>query len=457
MYIKYVLYCIVAVLFLCCADKKNNSPAPIAITINYKVVNADSLRLHNHLGYEHYIKIDSNGQFSDTLFVEKGYYQLSNDYDTLIKELFLDEGFNLTISISAPNAYKLKQNSKSGYNENTYLANKNQINTAFKQLFGIARDKDENQFLRFCDSIHNLEQEIFNIALPKMAAEFSNYEKVNLEAERLNAIASYPGLYYYINKLKVSEKYPRVYQLPIDYNDSAYMRSSNAYYFLNAVIKYHVGKVPEHTRITYNEHYSNWLQKHISNPNTAKHFLFKNGLQWLQTGVAMDSVYKTMVTLFPDKSMKNKMDAVYNAYKPIERGQPAPNFVLKNDSGVNVSLESFKGKVVYIDFWGTYCKPCFNLMPALNTLEKEFHGQNVAFIGIGMDKDDALWLKRIQQFQMGGIQLRSESRDHPFLTHFKVYGIPRFLLLDQNGNVVDAYAKEPNDPELKTQIKTLLL
>lgn len=450
----------ILVTFVVSCAKHSNKHSPtnqVIIEGIFPSAKSDSLKLHNHLSYEFYIKTDSSGFFNDTLNIAKGYYQISHDYKTLISELFLDDNYKIHLTITNSNDYEIDQKNSMGYFENTYLAKKNIVNQPFDRLFAIADSKNETQFLRFCDSIHNLEQQLFDSTKAQMSEYFRQNEQINLETERLRAIASYPGIINYISKTKVSNSYPNVYSLPIVYGDGAYMTSSNAYLYLNSNINYQVKQLENRNGLSDHQKYWNWVEKHIDNPITAKHFLFKNGLEWMKTGVKLDSVYNLMTIKFTETKMREDIQTVYNGYKPIARGQSAPNFELPNVKGNLVSLENFRGKLVYIDFWGTYCKPCFNLVPALNQLEAQFHGKDIVFIGIGMDKDDPLWLKRIEQFHMGGIQLRSESREHPFLRHFKVFGIPRFVLLDKEGKIIDAYAKEPDDPELIDQLKTLLI
>ena len=449
----------IATAFMIACSNKNDNKSDVETVIiegNYKEILLDTLRLHNHLGKEHYIVTDEKGFFSDTLAIAQGYYQLSHKYKTLIKELYLEKGFQLSITIKGSNDYNLENQHRNGYFENAYLAQKNIINQPFEDIFTVVKERSENNFLRFCDSIHNLELNLFHENEIGMSDNFVEFEKINLQSERFLKISEYPGIKYYISNTRTSNTYPNVYTLPIDYNKDAYMASDNAYYFLNSYIKYQVTKLEDSIKLSYNHRYWNWVNEHISNLDTSNHFLFNNGLGWMQLGVNMDSIYGLMIAKFSESKMIEKIQEVYNDYKSIERGQQAPNFQLPDRNGNIVSLEEFRGKIVYIDFWGTYCKPCFNLMPALNKLEEHFQGKDIVFVGIGMDKDDALWLKRIEQFKMGGIQLRSESREHPFLQHFKVFGIPRFVLLDREGKIVDAYAKYPDDPELTIQLEHML-
>jgi len=68
------------------------------------------------------------------------------------------------------------------------------------------------------------------------------------------------------------------------------------------------------------------------------------------------------------------------------KGKPSPSFNLENYKGGKTSLESLKGKYVYIDVWATWCAPCRKQIPALKKVEKQYEGKNIAFISLSIDK-----------------------------------------------------------------------
>ncbi|SMO38740.1 TlpA family protein disulfide reductase [Solitalea koreensis] len=134
-------------------------------------------------------------------------------------------------------------------------------------------------------------------------------------------------------------------------------------------------------------------------------------------------------------------------FKP---GVKAINFTCQDMEGKQVSLTDFKGKIVLVDVWATWCKPCVGEFPFLKLLEEEFHGKDVVFLSVSVDKeqDKEKWENLIKTEKLGGVQLLANADRHLQ----KAYGIstiPRFMLFDKNGNVINEDAPRPSDPKLK--------
>lgn len=137
----------------------------------------------------------------------------------------------------------------------------------------------------------------------------------------------------------------------------------------------------------------------------------------------------------------------------------APNFDYENAAGGKLSLESLKGKYVYIDVWATWCGPCRGEIPHLQKVEEKYHGKNIEFVSISVDvdKDHEKWQNFVKEKQLGGTQLFADKNwASDFIRAFNINSIPRFILIDPKGVVVDADAARPSDPRLAQQLDTLL-
>ncbi len=148
------------------------------------------------------------------------------------------------------------------------------------------------------------------------------------------------------------------------------------------------------------------------------------------------------------------------ALASIKKGAPSPTFNYPDNNGNSVSLEDLKGKYVYIDVWATWCGPCKVEIPYLKEIDNEFKGKDIAFVSLSIDKMEhkEKWLKMIQDEKLQGIQvLADKDWNSDFVTAFNIKGIPRFILLDKDGNIVDANAPRPSDPNLKGLLNSLEL
>jgi thiol-disulfide isomerase/thioredoxin len=137
----------------------------------------------------------------------------------------------------------------------------------------------------------------------------------------------------------------------------------------------------------------------------------------------------------------------------------APNFDYENHKGGKTSLESMKGKYVYIDVWATWCGPCRGEIPFLKTVEEKYKGKNIQFVSISVDEDKnhEKWKGFVTEKDLGGIQLFADKNWlSDFIRAFNINSIPRFILIDPKGVVIDADASRPSSPGLVAQLDKLL-
>lgn len=187
--------------------------------------------------------------------------------------------------------------------------------------------------------------------------------------------------------------------------------------------------------------------------------LFGNKSKLDSTLVAQEEMSNQQMLTFLADNYESQ-NAVFSKFK---KGNPSPKFVnYENFKGGKTSLDDLKGKYVYIDVWATWCVPCLNEIPALQSLEKEFQGKNIEFVSISVDNVDgtrgskADWKNMVAEKQLGGIQLYADKDfQSDFMMAYNVNSIPRFILIDPNGNIVDFDAPRPSDPKLKELFKSL--
>ncbi|VAW24000.1 hypothetical protein MNBD_BACTEROID04-1687, partial [hydrothermal vent metagenome] len=123
----------------------------------------------------------------------------------------------------------------------------------------------------------------------------------------------------------------------------------------------------------------------------------------------------------------------------------------ENFAGGTTSLDDLKGKFVYVDVWATWCGPCKREIPYLKELEGKYRGKKIEFVSISVDKsaDHDKWQKMVKEKELKGIQLFSDKDwDSDFVKEYLIKGIPRFILIDPNGNIVNSNAPRPSDSKL---------
>jgi thiol-disulfide isomerase/thioredoxin len=135
------------------------------------------------------------------------------------------------------------------------------------------------------------------------------------------------------------------------------------------------------------------------------------------------------------------------------------SFDYKNHAGGTTKLEDFKGKYVYIDVWATWCGPCVQEIPSLKKVEEKYHNKKIVFVSISVDdaKDFEKWKTFVTEQQLAGVQLFSnKSWEDNFMKTYGVKGIPRFILIDPTGKIINPDAPRPSEPDLELLLDSLI-
>ena len=129
-------------------------------------------------------------------------------------------------------------------------------------------------------------------------------------------------------------------------------------------------------------------------------------------------------------------------------GESAIDFTYPDKEGNEFSLSSFKGSLVYVDVWATWCGPCTAQIPALKELEEEYHGKNITFLSVSVDTDKDAWLKMVDEKELGGTQLWADGWSG-ITKDYAIFGIPRFMLFSADGNIISTDAPRPTSDEIR--------
>ncbi|MFT4202809.1 MAG: TlpA disulfide reductase family protein [Chitinophagaceae bacterium] len=129
-------------------------------------------------------------------------------------------------------------------------------------------------------------------------------------------------------------------------------------------------------------------------------------------------------------------EKIHNAHR-IQVGTEAKNFTLKDTKSQNVSLYSFKGKYVLLDFWASWCLPCREETPNILAAYQKYKDNGFSVISISIDTDRNAWLQAVTKDKAPWAQV--SDLKGPDGEVYKTYGIstiPATFLIDRNGVVV---------------------
>ena len=118
----------------------------------------------------------------------------------------------------------------------------------------------------------------------------------------------------------------------------------------------------------------------------------------------------------------------------VDAGQPAPAFALPRAAGDALTLESLKGRVVFVDFWASWCAPCKRSFPWMNELQKKYGDKGFTVVAINVDKRRADADRFLAQVPAGFAVVYDPEGRTP--AAYGVKGMPSSYLIDARGNVV---------------------
>jgi peroxiredoxin len=171
------------------------------------------------------------------------------------------------------------------------------------------------------------------------------------------------------------------------------------------------------------------------------------------TGIALASVAIGLYLLWP-VAMHYAAQAIL-ASREVRLSKPAPDFTLKDANGKRLSLSDYKGKVVLLNFWATWCGPCKIEIPWFIEFEKEFQSRGFTVLGVSMDEDG--W-KVVNPY------VAEHKINYPVVLGNEevnqLYGgieaLPTTLLIGRDGKVVYLHAGLITKSEYEKEIRQLL-
>jgi thiol-disulfide isomerase/thioredoxin len=152
-------------------------------------------------------------------------------------------------------------------------------------------------------------------------------------------------------------------------------------------------------------------------------------------------IFLSFVFVWVSAGCRGQSGSVNASEAPVRQSGPrikAPDFELLDISGKKVTLKEFKGKVVFLDFWATWCPPCVLSSPEVDKISHEYAGKKVEVLSISLD-DEAETVKAFvarKNVTNRMLMVGSSGVD----VHYQVNGIPTFFIIDQDGYFVASWS-----------------
>ncbi len=180
-------------------------------------------------------------------------------------------------------------------------------------------------------------------------------------------------------------------------------------------------------------------------------YQFSSILNYLSDSAAIDSLAKVYQVTEYQSLLK-----IIETKTTLRRGDTIPNFYVVDQLDSLVSFRTYQDKIVYINFWAVWCKPCIKNIPQLNRMVTSYADQDdVLFLNVCLESDKGKWLASLDRYDLLGNNVLAEGQwNQKLRTSFNIEGIPNYALIAK-GNVL--YENHTNKaPAVKGRIDDLL-
>lgn len=393
----------------------------------------------------------SDGNFSDTLSIATAsFYQLYLGNERTL--LYLTPGDDLTITVDVEQFDESLRYGGTSAKENNYLAIKylmeEKIMADPESLFTL----DSEDFITKLGNIKADFEEDLDQA--KLSAKFTAMQKKNLHYDYLLYLNEYPDYHHYFTgkEVELSKDFRKEMQAFDPTNEHEFEESPS---FKSLVLFHYFNEIGDPPTVE-----SLRQTLHGIPSQKIKNEILKSMLYFVSDSNPDSEAFVNLIKEYgKDEKLVNQATEKLQAIQSLLPGKPSPVFRYDDVNGKSVSLQDLKGNLVYVDVWATWCAPCLQEIPALKKLETDFHGKGITFVSLSIDEkaDFEKWKKMVVEKDLQGVQLFADDAwRSDFVRAYAIDAIPRFILIDTYGNIINSNAPRPSDPSLKEQLKELL-
>jgi len=460
---KVLLFLPFLLLFACQnqpAEQEAKPVEPISTSFKGQIENADGGELNLMIGEEKTtVTVDENGQFSGSLMMTEPAFA-TIQYQRERTGLYLEPGDALDITFDTKEFDETITYTGNGAEENNYLAKKalmeEEMMSDWRAVFGAEKE----DFIATMDEsktklLANFKESTTSEA--NMNSDFVAMEKQNILLGDANNRMMYPEYYAYLKKGDEPEMDANYYDFlsKINLNNESMLQMASFKNFVQSFVNHKASEIageaddkfatPNASLAVISQNFKNQEIK-----NHAYHQLM-NGLLYEHGADIPQNIVMTFKKECKNEDFQKEIMEEYDKWTAVAKGKDAPGWNYEKTDGKFVALDDLKGKVVYVDVWATWCGPCKAEIPHLEELVEEYEGKGkIAFTSVSIDKNKDAWLKMVEEKEMKGVQVYADKAwESSICNDYLIKGIPRFILIDEEGKVIDANAPRPSSKEIK--------
>ena len=405
------------------------------------------------------IEIDKSGRFTQSLDLpEKIIGTLK--FGSRELDVFLNPGDQLTVSFDGNNLLKtISFKGASGPINNYLVAAKTKfkdgdrmtttkLSSSTPELFVKHMDQQRTARMKFLNE--HVANGLPNSFVAYMEGEIDGWYAYNLFSfplERALAggkdepLTMEPSYYDFLENIKI--------------NNSDAIPGKNYLYFLDEFFEYKLLNAKSQ-RVSKTD----LAKKHLKG-DALEFYLAKQLAKDVKRGRAKEKGREIQkhIASSSNEHYNNALRYIYNDEKGLLKGSIAPDFTLNDINGKPVKLSDYKGKVIYLDFWASWCTPCIYKMKNSQIWKSQYESKGVVFLYISLDEDQYKWKNFLRANNFLGIHVVAGEKGaykSTIAKKYKVKKLPSMFLLDKDGKVYYNSAKDGGASSTKDMINRLL-
>lgn len=476
---KFAFWTLCACIFFACApagDETTEAPVAITGTVEEMDDMPVSLAYVTKLGDDKEVAADTvnAGAFSlEFAISEPALYRLNMGRNRIM--VYLHPGDALTMTASGSDFGGTLLFDGAGAKPNNYLAEKVRKEKAYNkgQEEPNIYKLDLDDFLARNNEIKDINTELYNQRFGQETPSdaFATFATTEIIADWAMRMANYPDYHEYyagVEDFEVPESYYD-YKSEITTSNPAALTSPKyrGYIYAFGARKMNDLVVNDTTLSEDWPKAYRLLYEMVSASDElgpdAKDYLLANNVNDYISFFGVDGVDPIMNdyrSVNKDSELLIAIEDNYEKWAELAKGKKAPTFEYESIEGAMVSLEDYKGKVVYVDVWATWCGPCKGEIPSSKELKKSYaDNDDVVFMYVSVDDNREAWEKFLENDpQFNGVHVITGTGWKSDITDsYMIQGIPRYLLIDKNGLIATASAPRPSSGDkIKNMIDDLL-
>jgi len=452
---NYLLMSIIC-LFTLLASAQDN----VTVKLSGKITNpnSDTLLIKDGWGEQyHLITLKEDGTFSSEFIISSGYYRVNDLSESTT--IYLGEDYDLYLTLDTDSFDESIKFTGNGSEANNYLAKKALAQEKMGNLnyYGYYCKLKENKFLSLTDSLYTISLALLTRQVI-MDEQFVKLESNGIENKRAYKLKTYEPTYKYLTgdkQFSVSKDFPDPFK-GFDINDADLIKAPQFLSLISDYIHYHRDTTAYRKTEDYYLYQIQSMVEKIDNEEVKKHAVHYFSRNAISSTKKIDEYYEIYKSIETDPKKLKFIEGKYLARQKTQKRATSPPFSYEGVDGKIITQEDIMGKLVYIDLWATWCGPCVREIPYFDTLQDAFKDREILFVSICQNDTKERWKQAVEVKNLKGLQLFAAGDGGQFYEDYQVTGIPRYIILDKVGIIVDSDAKRPSDKSLAIELEELL-